>query len=75
MIEDLHLEAKGGNSPIRFYIIIDEKKIGMAKRALKRSWKKDLWIVQVYNEQYRQLISDYMLKEQGIEHFYWNYIK
>ena len=66
------LVPKGGNSPIRFCIMLNGKKIAYAKRANKRGVKKDIWTVHVNDDSYRQLVSEYMFNVQGIDRFYWN---
>ena len=69
------MEAKGGNSPKRFFLYLDGEKIGMAKRRNCRHWEKDLWTVDVYNKKYIEEISKYLLEVQKIEKFYWGSIK
>ena len=73
-MEEMKMEPKGGNSPIRYFIYLGEEKIAMAKRGNKRRFTKDFWIVDVYNPIHTELISDYLHDTKRIERFYWGYI-
>lgn len=71
---EITMKAKGGNSPIRFFLYLNGVKIGMAKRGNRRSWEKDLWTVDVYDRKYIKQIEKYLFEIQKIERFYWGSI-
>ena len=72
--EQIIFKTKGGNSPVRFFLMLNDEKIGMAQRANKRNWEKDLWTVDVYRKEYMEMIEQYMFNSQKIERFYWGFI-
>lgn len=50
--EQIIFKPKGGNSPIRFFLILNGEKIGMAKRKYDQSWERGFWTVDVYKKKY-----------------------
>ena len=74
-MDQITMKPKGGNSPVRFFLYLNDEKIGMAKRENLRDWKNDLWTIDVYNEKYINMIEDYLLETQKLERFYWGSIK
>ncbi len=67
-MEKIKVVPKGGNSPIRFFLMIDDEKIGMFEV------REKVYRVHVYKKEYQSEIVRYMHETQKIERFYWGYL-
>ena len=78
MEDEIKMTPKGGNSPVRFFLYLNEEKIGMLQkikyRAYFSSYCNYYWVVDVYNPKYKNRIIDYIQNNEGIERFYWGWI-
>ncbi len=66
--EKIKAVRKGGNSPVRFFLMIGDEKIGMIDSRSK------ICVVDVYNKQYMAEIQRYMFEEWRAERFSWGYM-
>lgn len=64
-MEKIKAVPKGGNSPIRFFLMMNEEKIG------RFEVRGRVYRVYVYKKEYQSEIARYMHETQKVERFYW----